>query len=123
MVHSFETANSNIHRTTNTSNQCALVAAKVAKVEVVVLSAGGPIHLKPNDIVEPDEIVEDNYDDWNLKGILTAGEDKTRESEAKMRALEKKFCSVSVEYPTDMLAVVALAEQDARLFFFKDVII
>lgn len=33
-----------------------------------------------------------------------------------MRALEEKCRSVSVEEPTDMLAVVALAERDARCF-------
>lgn len=70
-VHRFEAGGFDIYRITNIFNQRALVAAEVVEVEIVALSDGGSIQKEPKEIVNPDEIVEDDYDDWYHEVIMT----------------------------------------------------
>lgn len=53
-------------------------------------------------------------------GIMTAENVKTSELRVKMRALQEKCCTTSVELPADMMAVVALAEQCFGLGAYGD---
>lgn len=44
-------------------------------------------------------------EDWNLDGIMTAEEAKASELHGRIRALQEKCCSSSVEAPTDVLSL------------------
>lgn len=116
----FEAGGYDIRRTTNFSDQNALVAAEVAKVRIMAPRGGGSRQEELKKIVETDAIVGEDYVDWDLDGTRKAREVEAGGLHGKMSDLKEKCCSVSVEEPADMLTVVALAEQDA-LFFVKNV--
>lgn len=71
-VHRFKDGGSDIHGIPSVFNQCVLVTAKTAEVDEVVPSSGGSVHKKPGEIVIPDVIVENNDEDSDLEGIMTA---------------------------------------------------
>lgn len=54
------------------------------------------MHEKPGGIIETDVIIEKDDEDWNREGIMTAEEVKVSGLQCKMRALQEKYCSVSV---------------------------
>lgn len=65
----------------------------------------------PEEIVEPDVIVEDEYKGWDLEGIATNKEVKAGRLHGKMRALQYKCFSASGGIPAEMVAIVELAER------------
>lgn len=60
-------------------------------------------------------IVEDDDEDWNLSCFMTAEEVEASGLCSKMRALQEKFFSASVELFADMLAAATLAEESLDL--------
>lgn len=93
----------------NIADQRAFLEAEGAKVEEVAPCGGGFVHEKIGKIFEPDAILEIDNKDWSLKGIMTAEEVENRRPRGKMRPLLEKCRSRSVELPTDIMNVVALA--------------
>lgn len=74
-------------------------------------SRGGLIDEERGKIAEPDVSVKYNENDWDLEGNMVSMDVKASILQNKMRELQRKCHTASVETPADSLAVVALAGQ------------
>lgn len=58
----------------NFADQRAFITAKVSEDKEVEPSGGDPIKTEPGKIVERDNVVKNDEEDWNFKGIMVAKE-------------------------------------------------
>lgn len=110
MVRRFRYRDFNIYGAPSIADERIYVVAEVGGVEKAAPNGGCSVQEEPGEIVDPDVIIEDDDEDWDLMGIVTAKKVEINSLRGKMRALQEKFCSASVEVAADIIAVVALAE-------------
>lgn len=97
------------------ADKCAYVTAKVARVEEAAPRASSSKYEDLGEIVEPDVIVKNDYDDWVIEDSMMVKKVKTSGLRAKMWVLQKNCCSIGVEVSADRLSVVALAKRGMNL--------
>lgn len=92
-------------------NPRGFVTAEVAEVEEFALSGGGSVHKELREIAKSYVTVKNDDGDWDLEAIITAEEIEASRLRSKMRALQDKCRSKSVQILADMSAVIALAKR------------
>lgn len=74
IVRCLKNGSSNIHGFSDIADQRVCVTVEVKEVNTFALSWGGSVHNKPREIVKPDVSVEDDYENRDIKGFMTAEE-------------------------------------------------
>lgn len=90
-VHRFKDWGFDMHENPSVADQRVFIMAEVADVREVVSSGSGLVRVEPGEIVKTNMIVEDDYEDWHLEGIIAAGEVAASDFIGKMRVLQEKF--------------------------------
>lgn len=114
-VRRFMAGGLDIHGTSRIADRRAFVTAEVAKVEEVAPDGGGVIQEELGETTEPDVMFEDDDEDWDIDGIMSAKELEASALQGKISVLRKKYFSASGKVSVDILTVVALAEQTLHL--------
>lgn len=107
-IRRLKTGRPNLHGNPISTDQREFVAARVIDVAKNAAKCGCPISKGPEEIVELNDFLEDDYKYQDREGTMMVWEDESCELGRKSRALQKNCYFASLEDPVDMLAVVLL---------------
>lgn len=94
VVRRFKVDGSNLRCISSTVDQRDVVTVEVVKFLKVTADSGSPIPEEPGETLDSDEVVEDDDNDWDPKGIMTAEESqwtaRKNEYTAEYLSLQKR---------------------------------